>query len=82
MCNLGRHRGRPPNRAINPEISHELSRRLADTEREHKIRILYCCESGSNILRDDQIKHPGRDAEKLADDQSELDSDIDFNHAD
>ena len=35
------------NRAINPEISQEISRRLADAEREHKVRILYCCESGS-----------------------------------
>jgi len=36
-----------PNRAINPEISQEISRRLADAEREHNVRILYCCESGS-----------------------------------
>ena len=37
----------PSNRAIPPEISQEITRRLADAEREHKVRILYCCESGS-----------------------------------
>ncbi|MCI5208203.1 MAG: nucleotidyltransferase domain-containing protein [Candidatus Electrothrix sp. ATG2] len=36
-----------PSREINPEIAQEISRRLADAEREHKVRILYCCESGS-----------------------------------
>lgn len=35
------------NREINPEISQEIFRRLAATEREHNVRILYCCESGS-----------------------------------
>ncbi|WYD81122.1 MAG: nucleotidyltransferase domain-containing protein [Candidatus Electrothrix gigas] len=35
------------NRAIPPEIFQEISRRLADAEREHRVRILYCCESGS-----------------------------------
>ena len=35
------------NRAIAPEIFQEISRRLADAEREHRVRILYCCESGS-----------------------------------
>lgn len=35
------------NHAISPEISREISRRLAAAEREHKVRILYCCESGS-----------------------------------
>ena len=34
-------------REINLEIAQEISRRLADAEREHKVRILYCCESGS-----------------------------------
>ncbi|MGB5687533.1 MAG: nucleotidyltransferase domain-containing protein [Candidatus Electrothrix sp.] len=38
---------KPSNREINPEISQEISRRLADAEREHNVRILYCCESGS-----------------------------------
>lgn len=37
----------PSNRAIPPEISQEISRRLAGAEHEHKVRILYCCESGS-----------------------------------
>ncbi|MCI5130751.1 MAG: nucleotidyltransferase domain-containing protein, partial [Candidatus Electrothrix sp. EH2] len=37
----------PSNQAIAPEISQEISRRLAEAEREHKVRILYCCESGS-----------------------------------
>lgn len=36
-----------PHREINPEISQEISRRLAAAEREHNVRILYCCESGS-----------------------------------
>ncbi|WP_339136003.1 MAG: nucleotidyltransferase domain-containing protein [Candidatus Electrothrix sp. GW3-4] len=35
------------NHAIPPEIAQEISRRLAEAEREHKVRILYCCESGS-----------------------------------
>lgn len=38
-----------PHREINPEISQEIFRRLAAAEREHNVRILYCCESGSRV---------------------------------
>jgi predicted nucleotidyltransferase len=37
----------PSNRVIPSEIAQEISRRLANAECEHNVRILYCCESGS-----------------------------------
>lgn len=34
-------------RTIPAEIYQEISRRLTEAEQEHRVRILYCCESGS-----------------------------------
>jgi hypothetical protein len=36
---VGNMKTTTPNRKINPEIAQEISRRLADAEREHNVRI-------------------------------------------